>query len=671
MQPDIVEKNIPAVVSQQSPPVHPQRTSLPVVVHQPSEELPVSTNPYNQGIVLPSVVNQQIPPAPFAPGPTPPLVHPVSHGAGHPVAVSQQMSPTPYFGGVTSVSTVFDGQVTELPSVVNPLLSSASSASVTTPVPTQSDHQGGTLPPMTNQLMAPHEQSVSGASTMSIHPGNKVTEFPSAVNQQIQPVPYPLGPTHAFMHPSNGSTAVPAVTSQQIQSYSPVPAGLTSVPTGSVNESTGPSTANNQEISSVPPAVNDSMQERHRGRVVPAVESSPVAAKQQQKAESASPMSLASLLQGGQPRSTKKTSQPSAVPAPDAGPAFAAVDPVNSFSDNPPSDSISSYCAPSAEQPNSGLEPKPPQNSSQQIGHQSFDSPRRQDESQNSYERDYNNPNSQEKQGVPNESPYHFPADPHDRRDNYYQHDQRDSYKSHNRRDPYQHEHDSRDLDRPYYDRRESERRNFDRRGEYDRRDSDYSRRSFDNTREYDRWSYDGRDYGRRDSYNNRDSYYDYGYSPRMGRRGYNDGRGSREDVYRGSNQYSERSTPSSQDRNSPGPYDYSASPYASHQYGYPSYTDSHSMDLYQYQYMMYLYQFHPQHYEQYCQQLGYYSSGYTPEQLAQYYAGYGYESSQPTEQGWNYISFVTVDCLLTDISIGWTPRVGPCLSLILLFDSL
>ena len=643
MQPDSVDKNIPVVVSQQSPAVHSQGTSLPVVIPQqvPSGELPVSANPYNQGSELPPVVNQQIPPAPFAPGPTPPLVHPDSQGVGHPVAVSQQMPPAPYFGGVTSVSTVYDGQVTELPSALNPQMSSASSAFVTTPVPTHSNSQGTALSPVTNQLMAPHGQSVSGAYTMSTHPGNNFTEFPPAVNQHIQPVSSPLGPTHAFMHPSNESTAVPAVTSQQIQSYNPVSAGVTPVPTGSVNESTVPFTANNQEISSVPPTINDSMQERHPSRVVPATESSPVAAKQQQKAESANPMSLASLLQGGQPRPKKKTSQPSAVPAPDVGPSFAAMDSVNSFSDNPPSESINSHCAPSAEQLNSGLEPKPPQNSSQQIGHQSFDSPRRQDESQNSYERDYNNPYSQEKQRVPDESAYHGTADPHDRRDNYYQHDQRDSYKSHNRRDPYQHEHDSRDLDRPYYDRREPERRNFDRRGEYDRRDSDYGRRSYDNSREYDRWSYDGRDYGRRDSYNNRDSYYDYGYSPRMGRRGYNDGRGSREDLYRGSNQYSGRSTPSSQDRNSPGPYDYSASPYASHQYGYPSYTDSHSMDLYQYQYMMYLYQFHPQHYEQYCQQLGYYSSGYTPEQLAQYYAGYGYGSSQPTEQGKNYISLL------------------------------
>ena len=36
-----------------------------------------------------------------------------------------------------------------------------------------------------------------------------------------------------------------------------------------------------------------------------------------------------------------------------------------------------------------------------------------------------------------------------------------------------------------------------------------------------------------------------------------------------------------------------------------------------------------------------------------------------------NEIIVTTVDSLLTDTSVKWTPRVGPCLSLLLLFDSL
>ena len=348
---------------------------------------------------------------------------------------------------------------------------------------------------------------------------------------------------------------------------------------------------------------------------------------QDQNKESSAQMSLVALLQGGKGRLKKKNSQQSATPISSAD---VHVESLQNASNSPATSNLSSS---SSEVASSG-QPSVPLSSTDQVHHvsgelsqdssqlkesRSFDSDRRTGELEHSRERDYGDPRDR----------------PRSREDSYYDH-QRDPYYHQDGRDPYDNynrRESSHDYDRPYYDRKDSERRNYDCRRDYDRRDSDYGRRSYD--REYDRRSYDGRDYPRRDSYDNRDSYYGQGYSTRQGRQGYDhDNRSSREDLYRGS-YHSGRSTPSS-DRNSPAPYDYSA--YASQQYGYPSYTDPQSMDLYQYQYLMYLYQFHPQHYEQYCAQLGYYNMGYTPEQMAQYYGGMynssGYASTEATEQG-------------------------------------
>ena len=341
-------------------------------------------------------------------------------------------------------------------------------------------------------------------------------------------------------------------------------------------------------------------------------------------------MSLASLLQGGNVRPRKKTSETSKMevrPSQDVN--------VPSRETLPPSPFAPQSGSPSIPPSNSVEESA--RNLEQQLNDESFGSSDRTDQRYlPPYESDYRDPYSRENS--------------RSRDDSYYEHNGRDPYYDQDRR-----ENDRRDYDRRDYDRREHERHDYDRRdydrrdrGEFDRREgdyrreSDYSRRDYD-SREYDRRDFGRRDYERRDSYHDRrDPYYGYG-SPRQGRRGYNEVHSSREDLYRAPDPgyphsyHSGRSTPSSDyERNNPA-YDYSSSSYTSHQYGYPSYADSQSMDMYQYLTMLYYY--YPQHYEQYCAQQGYYNTGYTPEQLAQFYSGIpyppGYESSQP-EQGMN-----------------------------------
>lgn len=334
-------------------------------------------------------------------------------------------------------------------------------------------------------------------------------------------------------------------------------------------------------------------------------------------------MSLASLLQGGKGRPKKKTSKVDVGSSEDVNVPSQETLPPNSFT------------------PQSGSPSIPPVNSLEEsyqqpephLNNQSFDSgDRTGHEHLPSNETDYHDPYSHENS--------------RSRDDPYYEHNRRDAYYDQDRR-----ENDRRDYDRRDYDRRGHERHDYDRhdydrrdRGEFDRRESDYSRRDYD-SREYDRRDFGRRDYElRRDSYHDRrDPYYGYG-SSRQGRRGYNEGRSSREDLYQAHDPgyvhsyHSGRSTPSSDyERNSPA-YDYSSpSSYPSHQHGYPSYADSQSMDMYQYLTMLYYY--YPQHYEQYCAQQGYYNMGYTPEQLAQFYSGVpyppGYQNSQP-EQGMN-----------------------------------
>ena len=334
-------------------------------------------------------------------------------------------------------------------------------------------------------------------------------------------------------------------------------------------------------------------------------------------------MSLASLLQGGKGRPKKKTSKMDVGSSEDVNVPSQETLPPNSFTPQSGSPSIP---------PINSLE-ESYQQPEQHLNNQSFDSGDR-----TGYEH-----------LPPNESDYHDPysrENSRSRDDPYYEHNRRDPYYDQDRR-----ENDRRDYDRRDYDRRGHERRDYDRhdydrrdRGEFDRRESDYSRRDYD-SREYDRRDFGRRDYElRRDSYHDRrDPYYGYGTS-RQGRRGYNEGRSSREDLYQAHDPgyvhsyHSGRSTPSSDyERNSPA-YDYSSpSSYPSHQPGYPSYADSQSMDMYQYLTMLYYY--YPQHYEQYCAQQGYYNMGYTPEQLAQFYSGIpyppGYQNSHP-EQGMN-----------------------------------
>ena len=334
-------------------------------------------------------------------------------------------------------------------------------------------------------------------------------------------------------------------------------------------------------------------------------------------------MSLASLLQGGKVHLKKKTSETSKMevrPSQDINLPSQATSPPNPFTAQSGSPSI----------PPSNSVEESSRNPEQQLNNESFGSGDRTDQRYlPPYESDYHDPYSRENS--------------RSRDDSYYEHNRRDPYYDQDRR-----EIDRRDYDRRDYDRREHERRDYDRRdrGEFDRGEgdyrSDYSRRDYD-SREYDRRDFGRRDYERRDSYHDRrDSYYGYG-SPRQGRRGYNEVHSSREDLHRASDPgyphsyHSGRSTPSSDyERNNPA-YDYSSSSYTSHQYGYPSYADSQSMDMYQYLTMLYYY--YPQHYEQYCAQQGYYNMGYTPEQLAQFYSGIpyppGYESSKP-EQGMN-----------------------------------
>ncbi|XP_029196226.2 protein transport protein Sec16A-like isoform X7 [Acropora millepora] len=207
-----------------------------------------------------------------------------------------------------------------------------------------------------------------------------------------------------------------------------------------------------------------------------------------------------------------------------------------------------------------------------------------------------------------------------DRRDSCYSDDERNSYDGQSRRDPYYEQ--ERDLDRRHYGRRD-----YDRKRGYDHREDNYYR-------DHDRGMYDDRGHSRRDSFGSQDSRYGYGYSSRQGRGGYDDRRSSREDLYRASFHSAYNTSPPG--RHSPSAYDYSV--YGAHQYGYPAYGDQQSVDMYQYQYLMYLYQFHPQHYEQYCAQLGYFNMGYSPEQMAQYYGGMyntsGYDVPQePVEE--------------------------------------
>ena len=341
-------------------------------------------------------------------------------------------------------------------------------------------------------------------------------------------------------------------------------------------------------------------------------------------------MSLASLLQGVKARPKKKTSETSKMDvAPSQDVNVPSQETLLPYPFAPQSGSPSIPLSLSAQESSD--------NSEQQLNNESFGLGDRTDQQHfPPNESDYHDPYSRENSRSRDDSYYEY-----NRRDPYYDQDRRENdHRDYDRRDYERREHERRDYDRHDYDRRD--RGEFDRReGDY-RRESDYSRRDYD-SREYDRRDFGRRDYERRDSYHDRrDPYYGYG-SPRQGRRGYNEGHSSREDLYRAPDPgyahayHSGRSTPSSDyERNNPA-YDYSSSSYASHQYGYPSYADSQSMDMYQYLTMLYYY--YPQHYEQYCAQQGYYNMGYTPEQLAQFYSGIpyppGYESSQP-EQGMN-----------------------------------
>ena len=334
-----------------------------------------------------------------------------------------------------------------------------------------------------------------------------------------------------------------------------------------------------------------------------------------------SSLSLASLLLGGNKQPKQKPSQSSAQvslqtssnvnPHPAPNPLNPS-NPLNLF--NPLNSSIASSL-PSV--PVSNIDQtqdlsRHSSHDSQLAGeNQSFDSFERTETPDYSSDRDYGKTEGMDHShdrhyGERSDHP-RYPDHPHyqDRRDLYYSDDERNSYDSQSRRDPYYEK--ERDLDRRHYGRRD-----YDRKRGYDHRENN------NYYRDHDRGMYDDRGHSRRDSYGSHDSRYGYGYSSRQGRGGYDDRRSSREDLYRASFHGGYNTPPP--DRHSPSAYDYSA--YAAHQYGYPAYGDQQSMDMYQYQYLMYLYQFHPQHYEQYCAQLGYYNMGYSPEQMAQYYGG-------------------------------------------------
>lgn len=388
----------------------------------------------------------------------------------------------------------------------------------------------------------------------------------------------------------------------------------------------------NHQVPVNPNALPRSTAEPHHGSMVLPPETSKTASistqeqiMQPPKVEAKpepTPMSLASLLQGEKKQPKKKAS--------DVDKSLQNPVPMQSFT-NTVQDSSSPLSA-------------------QERDNHPFDSRGRVDEGRRpehdpSDPRDTDSPENSKRK----DDPYYD----RDRRDPYYEHDRRDYRRVHERRDYDRHEYGRREYDRMEYDRMEYDYRD---RREFDRRESDHSRRDYD-PRDYDR----RRSYDRGESYDNRDAYYGYG-SPRQGRRSYDDHRTSREDLYRVSDPayphsyYSGRSTPSS-DRNSPS-YDNSSTSYPSHHYGYPSYPpypsypDTQSMDMYQYLTMLYYY--YPQHYDQYCAQLGYYNTGYTPEQMAQYYNGTqyppGYQNSQPV-QGMYHCSVAVVAISLFFIS--------------------
>ena len=198
--------------------------------------------------------------------------------------------------------------------------------------------------------------------------------------------------------------------------------------------------------------------------------------------------------------------------------------------------------------------------------------------------------------------------------------------------------HSRREYDRREYDGREDEERDFERREygkkDYDRRElsgRDYNRRDYHDGREFDR-----RDFDRKVNYD-RQNPYESPSSPSLGRRGHSDRRPSRDDMYGVSDgrdgyysYHGGRNTPSS-GRNSPG-QDYAPQSYPPYQYGYPAYSDPNtsygSTDMYNY--LMMLYHYYPQHYEQFIAQQGFYHAGYGSCQQG-YSSGYGsgYESFQ------------------------------------------
>ncbi|XP_068695445.1 protein transport protein Sec16A-like isoform X2 [Montipora foliosa] len=327
--------------------------------------------------------------------------------------------------------------------------------------------------------------------------------------------------------------------------------------------------------------------------------------------ELCSQMPLATLLQGAKKQLKKKTTQVSAsVTNAEPGSLQTSSNPhLASNASNLSNPSSASSVSVSSNDQSHHLSGHSSQDSSHP--NQSFQSFERTESLQHSHDRDYGHSHDHPKEPG---NQYH----PH-RRDSYYSDDERDPDDLQKRRDPYYDQ--ERDNERLYY-----ERRNCDRRRDYAQRENDYGRGHYD--RDYDRGVYDSRGYPRRDSYDNHNSYYGRDYLSRQPYGGYDDKRSSREDLYR-SSFHSGHNTPS-YDSNSP--YD---AAYAAHRFNYPSYGDPQTMDMYQYQYLMYLYQFHPQHYEQYCAQLGYYNTGYTPEQMAQYYEGMyntsGYYMSQAT----------------------------------------
>ncbi|XP_074626048.1 uncharacterized protein LOC141884189 isoform X4 [Acropora palmata] len=434
------------------------------------------------------------------------------------------------------------------------------------------------LPPTTQKLAVSNANDIHQTMNVVLNPGNGEQQFTGPLNKKI---------VHSN---SDGNNTAPRL----------------------MVERPFHDTTAKQNISEIPPPSN--VQGISQVSQSPPV--GPVAVQQLDK----SSLSLASLLQGGNKQVKQKPSQPSVQVTSQMSsnvnpyPASNPPNPSNSTNLSNPLNSSIASSLPSV--PVSNVDQTQDlsghtSHDSQLAGeNQSFDSFERTETPDYSSDRDHG-----KTEGMDHSRDRHYgerhnhPRDADhsrylDRRDSCYSDDERNSYDGQSRRDPYYEQ--ERDLDRRHYGRRD-----YDRKRGYDHREDDYYR-------DHDRGMYDDRGHSRRDSFGSQDSRYGYGYSSRQGRGGYDDRRSSREDLYRASFHSAYNTSPPG--RHSPSAYDYSV--YGAHQYGYPAYGDQQSVDMYQYQYLMYLYQFHPQHYEQYCAQLGYFNMGYSPEQMAQYYGG-------------------------------------------------